>query len=60
MNWISVKDELPSIILDRVLICCDYISYVSVGKYTGEWWWDYVKQTYVTYITHWMPLPDSA
>lgn len=51
-RWISVKDHLPDVLTDRVLVCCSdgniFLCQVTGTLFSGN----------DGYITHWMPLPD--
>ena len=48
-RWISVKDRLPEND-DEVAIASG--SYMTTGYYDGEW------HGMLSYVTHWMPLPE--
>lgn len=48
-GWISVKDRLPEND-DEVAIASG--SYMTTGYYDGEW------HGMLSYVTHWMPLPE--
>ena len=48
-DWISVKDELPEKISQRVLVCFDG-GYVEIKTQKSSYW---------CLVIRWMPLPDS-
>jgi len=72
MNWISVKERLPSfytgILFAHVGFMCDakwFEPGVAYGNFSdNKWifcwdeWQDYAIPLEQEYITHWMPLPD--
>ena len=68
-GWISVKDRLPKIMINKVLVWLEhedlngYIGYGHYEKFHGEeMWYDlehgerFDKRGYI--VTHWMPLPE--
>ena len=64
-NWIPVTKMLPENIDDEVLVCTeDYgkscLGFVTVAIYDGSGWLEcWKRKTYLTAVTHWMPLPKS-
>ena len=62
-NWIPVTKMLPENIDDEVLVCTeDYgkscLGFVTVAIYDGSGWLEcWKRKTYLTAVTHWMPLP---
>lgn len=62
-NWIPVTKMLPENIDDEVLVCTeDYgksgLGFVTVAIYDGSDWLEcWERKTYLTAVTHWMPLP---
>lgn len=62
-RWIPVTKMLPENIDDEVLVCTeDYgkscLGFVTVAIYDGSGWLEcWKRKTYLTAVTHWMPLP---
>lgn len=62
-RWISVEERLPEDIDEEVLVCTeDYginvLGFVTVATYgSGGWLECWERKTYLTDVTHWMPLP---
>ena len=62
-RWIPVAERLPENIDDEVLVCTeDYgkscLGFVTVAIYDGSGWLEcWKRKTYLTAVTHWMPLP---
>lgn len=71
-QWISVKDRLPTSVVNKVLVCCKN-GYVGFGHYedyknTKTWFnlesgkaftdWNLGDDEAGYTVTHWMPLPE--
>ena len=62
-RWISVTERLTDNIDEEVLVCTeDYgksgLGFVTVAIYDGiDWLECWERKTYLTAVTHWMPLP---
>ena len=64
-HWVSVEDELPKNVANRVLAFCEngvmYAAHYEGGE-TDKWymnmgtWWE--EGTGKLTVTHWMPLPE--
>ncbi len=63
MDWIRVEEDLPAH-GDIVLICDEFNSFVSLGKYVedGDEFYFYLmsidKVEFDSQITHWTTLPE--
>lgn len=61
--WIPVTERLPEDIDEEVLVCTeDYgkseLGFVTVAVYDGTDWLEcWERKTYLTDVSHWMPLP---
>lgn len=54
-QWISVNDELPSIIGEEYIVCCG--EFRASMTYLINGWHDVNGQYWGYNVTHWMPLP---
>ena len=64
-HWVSVEDELPKNVANRVLAFCEngvmYAAHYEGGE-TDKWymnmgtWWE--EGTGKLTVTHWMPIPE--
>lgn len=63
-KWIPVTERLPDNIDEEVLVCTeDYgksdLGFATVAIYDGSGWLEcWERKTYLTAVTHWMPLPQ--
>lgn len=63
--WIPVTERLPDNIDEEVLVSTeDYgksgLGFVTVAVYDGNDWLEcWERKTYLTAVTHWMPLPSA-
>jgi hypothetical protein len=63
-KWIPVTERLPKDIDEEVLVCTeDYgvsdLGFVTVATYGVSGWLEcWERKTYLTAVTHWMPLPE--
>ena len=63
-KWIPVTERLPDNIDEEVLVCTeDYgkrgLGFATVAIYDGSGWLEcWERETYLTAVTHWMPLPN--
>jgi hypothetical protein len=63
-KWIPVTERLPGDIDEEVLVCTeDYgvsgLGFVTVATYGVSGWLEcWERKTYLTAVTHWMPLPE--
>lgn len=63
-KWIPVTERLPEDIDEEVLVCTeDYgvsgLGFVTVATYGANGWLEcWERKTYLTAVTHWMPLPE--
>lgn len=64
-KWIPVTERLPDNIDEEVLVSTeDYgksgLGFVTVAVYDGNDWLEcWERKTYLTAVTHWMPLPSA-
>ena len=64
VKWIPVTERLPDDIDEEVLVCTeDYgvsgLGFVTVATYGVSGWLEcWERKTYLTAVTHWMPLPQ--
>lgn len=62
-RWIPVTERLPDNIDEEVLVCNegygkDGTGFATVAVYNGNGWLEcWERKTYLTAVTHWMPLP---
>ena len=63
-KWIPVSETLPDNIDEEVLVCNegygkDGTGFATVAVYNGSGWLEcWERKTYLTAVTHWMPLPE--
>lgn len=63
-QWIPVTERLPDNIDEEVLVCNegygkDGTGFATVAVYNGSGWLEcWERKTYLTAVTHWMPLPE--
>ena len=70
-NWVSVKDELPKRLTNKVICFCegddyhpDYVGFGHYEKYKGvETWYNLeTGEPFAEWgltVTHWKPLPEA-
>ena len=64
-KWIPVTERLPDNVDEEVLVCnIEYgksgLGFVTVAIYDGSDWLEcWERKTYLTAVTHWMPLPSA-
>lgn len=58
-KWISVRDELPQ---DRKCVLClcegNIRMVLRLHFWKGVWYKDESHSYFLTFVTHWMPLPE--
>ena len=57
-EWISVDDELPENIANRVLVVCERSNGVFYAHYEKPFWINLeTDKPFISTVTHWMPMP---
>ena len=62
-RWISVTEQLPEL-HEEVLVCTEeygetVLGFAMVAVFDGTGWLEtWERKTYLTAVTHWMPLPE--
>ena len=57
-EWISVDDELPENIANRVLVVCERSNGVFYAHYEKPFWINLeTDKPFISTVTHWMPIP---
>lgn len=61
-GWIPVEERLPE---KHSMVLCSFCGIVSYGKFNGQVWvvndepdYSLVKTDIISFVTHWMPLPE--